>query len=1004
MWKLVRYRRLQAITIAFLAALITACAVFAPLYDRATQQALVDLQLAQAPVQVSGLSIEGAWPAVAVPRSVSRQFETPVQGARGIANVLAGAPATTGTMLWRDGFCDHVEVIDGRCPTDAGEIMVSEADAEGFGLAPGRRITVAGDQPIGESTAPDVHLVVVGVYAEVPSAFWFGTRLTGLSGILDQGSPPQLQHDFWLADDSSFASMDLAALPQAIMLLDYTLDQSATGVDELLAMAPRLRTLERTAPTSGAVVHTGLPDIADQVAHQRDQSQVTIPLLMVQLGLLATVVFWLVLSAATEQRRPEVALALLRGRGRRGARRLLLSELLPMVLLGVPAGLVMAVALCWVTVTFFLPGSATVELRSTPALALVAAVVGLCVIAALAVWRVAREPVETLLRSVQSRRAGWRLGALETLVLTAAGTAVVAFLTGGLSGPIALAAPALLALVVGLLLAYATVPVSSVAGRRLLGSGRVRLGVSVLDAARSPGTRRMLAILTVATALLVFCTDALVVGDRNRADAAEQQAGAPLVAEVYGNDLFTVRSVLDDLDPDGSSVTPVVSIKAPAPDSPTTLAVLPSAFRRIALFPGQDPSDIPWSELASPEVEPIRLSGPQVSGLLTSRKLGVSTQDTEIPLTLTLEVVGATNEPFSVTVGELLTGNSVRPFSVDVPCRDGCVLSGLRFGTAPGSRISGSLSLSKVRAGGVPVNLGPGSAWQSVNDTETGKIQVRSAAPDTVTVRLATEGSSTSLVTHGWFPRVIPAITAGALPPGSDGDSFVGTGIDGLARAATRVASMPRVPATGPEAAVVNLDVVQRGANVDPENTIMLWFASDDEAMLAKVTDALMARGVAITSTTTLADQRRSFEQTTTAWSLQLAGVVGVAGLLIAVLVLLVIAATAWRLRSRDLAALRMTGLSQGSVRWIAVAEQLIAIVLAGVAGTVCGLVGAHAALPTVPLFATTPEVSTLDLTTAWVAVGAAAGGAVLLLLAVGWLCGEAIARRAVLDRVRESL
>src|SRR6476469_7563345 len=51
----------------------------------------------------------------------------------------------------------------------------------------------------------------------------------------------------------------------------------------------------------------------DEVARGREQSGLIVPLLMAQLGLLALVVLWLVLGAAIEQRRPEVALARLRG-------------------------------------------------------------------------------------------------------------------------------------------------------------------------------------------------------------------------------------------------------------------------------------------------------------------------------------------------------------------------------------------------------------------------------------------------------------------------------------------------------------------------------------------------------------------------------------------------------------------------------------------------------------------------------------------------------------------
>ncbi|MDX6299844.1 MAG: putative transport system permease protein [Nocardioidaceae bacterium] len=64
--------------------------------------------------------------------------------------------------------------------------------------------------------------------------------------------------------------------------------------------------------------------------------------------------------------------------------------------------------------------------------------------------RFAREPVSDLLRTVPPRRAGARVGLADGAVMTASAVAVAALASGGLRGPLALAAPALLALVVGL--------------------------------------------------------------------------------------------------------------------------------------------------------------------------------------------------------------------------------------------------------------------------------------------------------------------------------------------------------------------------------------------------------------------------------------------------------------------------------------------------------------------------------------------------------------------------
>ena len=115
-------------------------------------------------------------------------------------------------------------------------------------------------------------------------------------------------------------------------------------------------------------VRSALPDIAAGVNRGRDQAALIVPLLMAQLVLLAVVVLRLVLAAAIEQRRPEVALARMRGRGAAGARRLLIAELGATVLAGVPLGVVVAFALdevarrAWLVpgVPFELPASAFV--------------------------------------------------------------------------------------------------------------------------------------------------------------------------------------------------------------------------------------------------------------------------------------------------------------------------------------------------------------------------------------------------------------------------------------------------------------------------------------------------------------------------------------------------------------------------------------------------------------------------------------------------------------------
>ena len=97
---------------------------------------------------------------------------------------------------------------------------------------------------------------------------------------------------------------------------------------------------------------------------------------------------------------------------------------------------------------------------------------------------------------------------------------------GRLSGPLALVTLTLISLALGLILAHILIPVADAAARRLTARGRVVGSLAAVQVARRPAVRRIIAISTVATALTVFATDALVVGARNREDRARVESGA----------------------------------------------------------------------------------------------------------------------------------------------------------------------------------------------------------------------------------------------------------------------------------------------------------------------------------------------------------------------------------------------------------------------------------------------------------------------------------------------
>jgi putative ABC transport system permease protein len=112
--------------------------------------------------------------------------------------------------------------------------------------------------------------------------------------------------------------------------------------------------------------------------------------------------------------------------------------------------------------------------------------------------------------------------------------------------------------------------------------------------------------------------------------------------------------------------------------------------------------------------------------------------------------------------------------------------------------------------------------------------------------------------------------------------------------------------------------------------------------------------------------------------------------------------ATTWRARATDLAALRMAGLPERSLRRMELLGQLPVVLVGTVTGAACGIAAAVLALPGVRQFTDPPEVDTTDFSTPWTVVVLAAVVALCVLTAVALATARWTARRAPLSRIRE--
>lgn len=996
------YRRGQTLALVAVSALITACTAFAPVYDRAMQQALVDTQLARASVAERTVTVwsealvqpvgatEARDPrevAAMVPARVAARLEPPVLARTASANASLGDVPPTGPLLWREGACEHLRLLSGSCPNSAGEILVSEADAGNYGLAIGATTTV--DAAV---DGPGVELAVVGTYEPRDPAWWQGQTLLGISGV-SQGPDPTAAHDAWLTTEETFAGAPI--LPGERSQVGALLHAETIGVEELLALDRDLGELARALAPRGPDLHvrSQLRAFTDDLRAQTRQAHRTVPMLMAPMAVLTLFVLWLVLGAATEQRRGEVAVARLRGRGPAGAAGLLLLELLPVLLVGVVPGAAAAL-LGGALARALLPGAAPFEWGPGFAAAVGLAVGAVVLTTVAAAVRVAAEPLDGLVRRGPVRPARWSLGAVDAFLLAAVGTGVLVFATGNLSGPFALAGPALLALFAGLLLAHVAAPAATALGRRLLHRGRLVAGVTLIETGRGRVTRTAIVVITVASALAVFALDALDVGARNRANASQHEAGAPAALLVEGRDLDGVRTALDAVD---GPATPVMVADG-------TLAVDPDEFRRIALFPRGAPTAEQWRAIAPPENAPVVLTGTRVS-LTVRAGAELTVKDalgTDSEVDLGLVVTTGTGARHTIPLGTVPPAGEQSTLVGDgAACASGCRLAAVELTAPPGVEADGGVDLLDLRVDGRLVVWGTTAEdWNTTQDTYSAIRPSRTASGDGVRLLLSLGGIYPVHLTPAWVPATVPALlTHGRRDPLGP----VVTGLDGDERLARDVGRVPLVPAMPRRAALVDLDGLSRGERFTHDSRLEVWLA-DDPGLVAAVRAALADRGIAVTGERRLATVRRSYDDTVAGWSLVLGAVVGAAAILVGLLVLLVLAVTGWRERSRDLAALRLNGASRRTTRRIASLAQVPAVVLAVGAGVVSGLVGGALAMPDVPFFTTPPEVPVVDLDTSWRAVLGAAVACLVALPTAAVLAGRVVARRAHLERVKETV
>jgi len=1038
MWAAIRYRRAQAIVLVLLAALTATCAVFAPLYQRALEQSLLRTSINAASVADTALVVRAgrgtANPAFQssallanVPGSVRVLYGEPVGQLSDSIGIVPrdGLKQSPGDLVARDRVCEHLKITVGACPKGEGEVLVSAKDLAAWKWPLGKTFTTSVPS-ISQGVQTTATLKVVGAYEVVPDeTYWQRTQLDGKSGTLITLGLEQVPAiDDFVTTEATFTrdwSVAQATLTFPLRRELFTLGNLQQISDVLSAQGSDRASGEGV---DGALVQTQLPRIIDGIRVGQHQLRVIVPLLMAQLGLLAAAILLLVAQAAVEQRRPEVALARLRGRSREGAGRIVMGELAATVAIGLPIGFLLALLLTTLVRWLLLPDGVPFEVPWSSLVGLAVA----AVVCAVAIWLAARPvqrlTVSALLRRVSRERAR-AFGIVDILAVALAVFGLIGLATGSLEGPLALVTPTLVALAAGLVASRLAVPVAGASGRANLRRGRIGPALTAFGLERRPTLRKVVTVVSVAVALTVFAANALVVGDRNWTSRAQVETGAPAVIDTDSHSPTSLLTTVRGIDPTGTVASPVAIVRQTDANSTATMAVVSKDFEETSFAPPGDPYRL--GALAPPDIAPVQLTGTRVTGRLAwdltipgdeatprpsgqsgspvSPSIGPGAQE---PNELRISVTTPTGQRLTRLIAQVpLHGKGSADLNGPLLCPDGCRLDGLEFRKTDEqvSQVSGRLSITGLGIDGKSLGIAAPNQWNpfvAPATSSSDELKQVPAGSDTLALELNSTGFALEL-SHADVPAVVPGLLAGPVPPGGTAQGFDAIGINGTPLVVAAQQTVGTLPVLGNKGVLVDYETLARlGGRLPDAGTLSVWVA--DPAKADAVAKGLQAQGVGVLARHSTAAAEDRLDASASAWGLRLAVFTGGMGVLLAALVVLVMTVTGWRVVARDLAALHMSGVPLKELRRSLVREQVVLVVVGTLVGLVCGAVSSWLAMPLVPLFDSDADpVPALQLAPATIAIVGSAVGAGLVLAVVGWLAAVGAGRRNTQRPVRES-
>lgn len=982
-----RARRLLSLGSVLLCALAIGSAVLAPIFSSAVVSSYGVTRLAEAPDNLTGLTFDlqptrGAAGDVATLRERAADdladrtgplFERPRTFLETVDIAVLGGK---GRLLASDGACAEL-VVEGSCPQASTEgpveVLVAAGDLAHRRLEVGDRVSLG--VPFDGHGAPVGQGRVVGSYrAPSDTDYWFDlSRLTSLpefttaAGVSLPFRPAPL-----IVDQSAFEQIPSAQWHLVMDTpLDIQPDWASPERESAAATAERLREV-RTSTGQGLLTGESINELAAIDREVRDQegaARSSIAPAVISVVLVALALLLRLLLAAADVRRPEMALASLRGVSRRRMWLLGLTEPFLLLLVAAPLGALVGGGTAILLVRSWLVPGLPVPLPWVSVAAAAGVLLMALLISVASIGIVMRETLsEQLSATTRPRRSG-RVGTLAQLALLVLAAVVLATKLGqqgrGEAELTDLLLPIVLALAAGLLASRVTQHAAAWRTRRRSRSRSLADFVAMRALSRRTEGTLVVLPLTAAIAIGVFAAGVHDSAADWRHSVAATKAPADVVWDSPAP-LGQAIAITHELDPRGEHLMAIGVGHYPSTsvafiDAPRLAAVAawPSAWT-----PDTSPQDV--ARTIAPPAPMPSFTGTDLT-LTVDRAAEV---DDELWVEVRLDVGGGV--PQRVHVGPFPEGLSGR--SVRVPwCARGCRVRSMAVAGPAGlpAEIKGTVALVGMESDGKSVP----DAWTGwlPADADDPALQDLNADRDGLTFTLDTGPESAAvLVSSGGVPERVPVIG------GLDSDDALELTDEGVVAPVnhaeflvSRELMSESVPFLGPVGLLADHTAVTAARDL-PDDGVTVHVLTRSDTPTA-VRESLRERGMTVA--TTLEAEQGTLDASPYALALRLYTVVAVLVFLMALAGLVVSTAVQMAARRRDAASLRVVGVPRRTVMTAVALEFTMVLGGAAVAGGAAGALAQYLVLRTITL-GTVESLATPRLV-------AAVDGSRLLLLAV---------------------